>query len=50
MKSYQASFPTTTVWNWKSVAGRKVEKIQTCGDQIHATKKPMSQQRNQRGS
>ena len=32
LKSYQVSFPTTTLHNWKSRARKKLQKTQTCGD------------------
>ena len=32
LKSYQVSFPTTMVWNYKSVMGGKLENSKICGD------------------
>ena len=31
LKSYQASFLTTTLWDWKSVTGKKLRKTQVHG-------------------
>ena len=32
LKSYQASFPTTTLYEWKSTTRKKLQKTQTRGD------------------
>ena len=39
-KSYQASFPTMTLYNWISTTRKKMQKTQTLGTKQHATKQP----------
>ena len=40
MVSYQASFPSKMLYEWKSTR-KKLQKTQTLGTQQHATKQPM---------
>ena len=41
LKSYQAFFMTTTVWNYKAITRRKLEKNTNEETKQHATKQPM---------
>ena len=50
MKSYQASFPITTLWDYKSITRKNCRKHKYVEDKKYVTTQPMDHWSNERGN